>query len=252
MNDDGTLTPTGRKVDPDERCAHVYRDTPKARAKGKVGDKCKGYRVNGTRFCKFHGGNSSHVIKHAAREKFRAEIEADLPSFASMWPEDHHLLDPFSLLLWDIRRSGARIQWYDIALANLDQEELHWGKTKEEEITASEFAGRNKTYEARASVLIEEQNKERKHMLTLRNAWQNDRFEAARVAGMGAFGQAARHMLIRIAEEFEIDLQDPLVQARVQSALEGLPDPIPALKQAADDVAANAKHERNLPAMNEK
>lgn len=214
-----------------EKCVHIYADAPKARAKGRVGQRCKKWQVNGTPYCEFHGGNNHRTIEKAQRERFQAEIEQQVPSFTDMWPEDHDLLDPFSILLWEIRRSGSRIEWFDTKISELENEKsIWWGISKQEVIGAAEFAGTNKTYEARENVLVKMQNEERKRLTDLRNQWQNDRFEAARVAGMGAFSSAARQMIAAIAEEFDIDLGDPEVQSRVQWALEALNDPLPALK----------------------
>lgn len=230
------------------RCTHTYRDTPKARAANKVGAQCGAAQVNDTPFCKFHGGASQQTIEKAQRERFEDEIRAELPKFTDMWPEDHAMLDPFSILLWDIRRSGARIEWFDTKIDELEEEKsIWWGKTKEEVIGAAEFTGTNKTYEARENVLVKMQDAERKTLRELRAQWQNDRFEAARVAGMGAFGSAARAMLRAICDEFEIDLTSEDVQHRVQHALGGLPDPIPAITAQGDVEVAREKAGRKRP-----
>lgn len=224
-----------------ERCAHVYRDTPKAREKGKVGQQCGKFAINETAFCKFHGGASGQVIEKAHRRRFEEEIRRELPGFTDMWAEDHPLLDPFSMLIWEIRRSGARIEWFDHKIASLDEEKsIWWGISKEEEIGAAEFAGTNRTYEARENVLVKMQNEERKRFVDLRKQWQDDRFEGARIAGMGAFGSAARAMIQALAAEFEIDLLDPETQDRVQRALGRLDDPLPALK-APDHMERNPR-----------
>jgi hypothetical protein len=214
-----------------DKCTHVYRDTPKAREKGKVGQRCGKWQVNGTPFCEFHGGANHRTIEKAQRERFEEEIRREAPSFTEMWAEDHPLLDPFSILLWEIRRSGARIEWFDSKIEAFNEEKsIWWGISKQEEIGAAEFAGTNKTYEARENVLVKMQNEERKRLADLRRQWQDDRFEAARVAGMGAFGAAARAMIAALAQEFDIDLLDEATQLRVQHALEGLPDPIPGMR----------------------
>lgn len=237
------------------RCAHVYRDTPKARERDRVGKQCGKNAVHETRFCQFHGGNSSQVIDAARRARMEAEIEAeasralvlidapDDPSinadFVRLWAEDHPMLDPFSLLLWDIRRSGARIEWFDTQIAKLEEErDLFWGITKQEKINATEFKGTNKTYEARENILVKMQNDERKRLQALRDEWQNNRFEAAKIAGYGAFRESMRNAIGAVLREFELDPTDPAIQDRLRSALEALPDPIlgitaPEVKQRA-------------------
>ena len=222
-------------VRPENRCTHVYADTPKARERDKVGVQCGKPRVNETPFCEFHGGNNQVTIDKARRVRVEAEIRtqvADL-SFTDLWPEEHPKLDPFTLLLWEIRRSGQRIEWFDRRISDLTEEKsIWWGITKKEEIGASEWTGTNKTFEARENILVKMQNEERERLKKLRDEWQNNKFEAARIAGMGAFRMAMTGAIRAVALEFDIDLTDPLNQARLRNALGDLPAPIPALEQA--------------------
>ena len=226
----------GQRVHPENQCTHVYRDTPKARAAGKVGKRCGAARINDTPFCKFHGGANQGTIDKARKERIVAEIKAD-PSFTDLWPEDHMLLDPFSLLLWEIRRAGQRIEWFDRKIADLKEERSIWyGMTKKETIGAAEYTGTNRTFEARENVLVKMQNEERERLVKLRNEWQNNKFEAARIAGMGAFRTAMTQALRAFADEFEIDLEDPATQARLRAALVDLPVPIPARFEESERV----------------
>lgn len=232
------------------RCAHIYTDAPGNVEKNRVGKQCGQWAVNETPFCKFHAGNSTQVIDAARRKRYEAEVEEQLRvavtsidvvnaantlnavgGFTELWAEDHAMLDPFSLLLWEIRRSGARIEWFDRKLDELkDEKSLWWGITKREVIGASEFEGTNKTYEARENVLVKMQNEERKRLQALRDEWQNNRFEAAKIAGYGAFRASTRALIEALVTEFEIDTTDPEIQTRLRSALESLPDPIPMLE----------------------
>lgn len=214
------------------RCEHVYKNSERNEALNRVGRQCKQPAINETPFCKWHGGAAPRTVDKFRRERFEAEYAAQM-KFTDLWSEEHPMLDPFSLLLWDIRRSGARIEWFDAKLAELEEEKsIWWGITKEESINATEFAGTNKTYEARENVLVKMQNEERKRLKELRDEWQNNRFEAARVAAMGSFSASARQMLASVCGEFGIDISDPEVQARIQRALSALPDPIPAAPPA--------------------
>lgn len=215
-------------------CAHIYTDTPKNRERDRVGVRCGAAAVNETPFCKFHGGNSQQVIDKYRNERFEEAVRQERDAatgFTDLWPESHHLLDPFSLLLWDIRRAGSRIEWFDAQIARLEEEKsIWWGLTKSEEIGASEFAGTNKTYEARENVLVKMQNEERKRLKDLRDQWQDNRFSAAKIAGYGAFRASTTAAIRAIATEFELDLEDEAVQRRLRRALESLPEPIPMIE----------------------
>jgi hypothetical protein len=216
---------------PKDRCIHIYRDTPKARARGKVGERCGGPAINETPYCKFHGGNTQSTIDKYRRLRVEDEIRED-PSFTDLWPEDHPHLDPFTLLLWEIRRCGQRIEWFDRRIGELAHErDIWWGLTKKERVGASEYTGVNKTFEARENVLVKMQNEERERLVKLRNEWQNNKFDAMRIAGMGAFRAAMTGAIRSVCEEFEIDLEDPEVQARLRACLDPLPAPIPALER---------------------
>jgi hypothetical protein len=215
----------------ENRCVHVYADTPKAREKGKVGQRCGQPRINETPFCKFHGGANSSTIDKYRRQRVEDEIKAD-PSFTALWPEHHRMLDPFSLLLWEIRRCGARIEWFDAQIDRLKNEkQIWWGRTKKEQIGAAEYTGVNQTFEARENVLVKMQNEERARLVKLRNEWQSNKFEEARIVGMGAFRMAMTSAIRAVAFEFDIDLELPENQTRLRRALGDLPAPIPALEQ---------------------
>jgi hypothetical protein len=212
------------------QCSYHYADSPKNQEKGRVGQQCGlAAEDNGTGRCKFHGGRNPVLVNRARREAIQAEMNRDISDgrFTGLWPDDHELLDPFSLLLWEIRRCGWRIEWYDAAIRRLGEEkEIWWGITKEEEVGATEFAGTNKTYEARENILVKMQNEERKRLFDLTKEWQGNKFEAARIAGMGAFASAARSMVARLAQELGADLSDPEVQGMIERVLLSQP-PLP-------------------------
>lgn len=222
----------------ENRCVYVYRDTPKARERGKVGERCGMPRANETAYCKFHGGNNQGTINAARRDRVEAEIRSD-PAFTALWPEDHPKLDPFSLLLWEIRRAGQRIEWFDRRLSELAKDrDIWWGVTKKEAIGAAEYTGVNKTFEARENILVKMQNEERERLVKLRNEWQNNKFESARIAGMGAFRTAMTQALRAFADAFEIDLADPENAARLKAALADLPVPVPPMLETPQTESA--------------
>jgi hypothetical protein len=215
------------------QCSYHYADTPKNRELGRVGKQCGKPEEMGldvrTGRCKFHGGRNPALLNKARREAIQSEMTQDLQDgrFTGLWPTDHELLDPFSLLLWEIRRCGWRIEWYDAKIRHLDEEkDIWWGITREEEVGAAEFAGTNRIYEARENVLVKMQNEERKRLFDLTKEWQGQKFEAARIAGMGAFATAARTMVMRLSEELGIDLSDPEVQGIIERVLTSQP-PLP-------------------------
>lgn len=221
---------SGDNLSDEKRCTYVYGDTPKAREKGKVGKRCGLLRINGTERCKFHGGATPRVIAKARERRFEAEQRSNLERFTDIWPSSHELLDPFSLMLWEVRRCAARIEWFDERLRELHEErDLWWGETKREKVGASEFVGTNKTFEAREHVILRMQAQERDRLNRLTKEWAEQRFEAARIAGYGAFGAALKRTIRALGDEFGLDFTDKAVQARVRRVLGDLPDPLPVL-----------------------
>jgi hypothetical protein len=213
--------------DPRERCSYHYADTPKNQDLARVGVQCGATaESNGTHRCKFHGGRNPILVNKARIEAVRREMTADIATgrFTGLWPSDHELLDPFSLLLWEIRRCGWRIEWYDAKIRELQQEkDIWWGITKEEQVGATEFVGTNRTFEARENILVKMQNEERKRLFDLTKEWQGNKFEAARIAGMGAFATATRAMIHALAAELGLDLADPEIQGVIERVLLGQP-----------------------------
>lgn len=203
------------------RCEHYFTDTPKNREKGRVGKQCGRPAENETPYCRFHGGNSTQVIAKAQRTKI--EREAKAAGFTDIWPENHRMLDPFTLLLWEIRRSAARIEWYDRKITELeDEKSIWWGLTKMEKVGAAEFTGTNKTFEARANILVKMQDEERVRLKALRDEWQSNRFEAAKVAAMGEFRAQTNIVLRGVLRALGHDPNDPAVRQAVAGVLSGL------------------------------
>jgi hypothetical protein len=172
---------------------------------------------------------SPNLVALSRKERIENEMRTNMDRFTDLWPESHELLDPFSLLLWEIRRCAARIEWFDERLREIAEErDLWWGETKREKIGASEFSGTNKTFEARENIILKLQAQERDRLNRLTKEWAEQRFEAARIAGYGAFGTALKRAIAAMASEFDLDLTDKAVQARVRRVLGDLPDPLPA------------------------
>lgn len=218
--EDGPPNPVGERT---TKCTYIYVDSPRNQERGRVGHQC-GFAPenNGTGRCKYHGGRNPRLVNVARRQIVQSAMDADISEgrFTGLWPTDHELLDPYSLMLWEIRRSGWRIEWFDVKIREVKEEkDMWWGITKEESVGASEWAGTNRTYEARENILIKMQNEERKRLFDLTKEWNNARFEAARVATMGAFAVAAKDMVRSLLEALGQDLDDEGTQQMVARVL---------------------------------
>lgn len=127
--------------------------------------RCKKAARPGLTVCRWHGGSgprseaaSSRTAALSAMQRFVKPYEGDL--------------DPISAFEAEFRRTYGRIQWLEGQLGALeDERDLIWGQTKEERVNAAEFAGTNKTYEARIHVYEEMLRWERKHFLEMEKIW---------------------------------------------------------------------------------
>lgn len=211
-------------VSDEKRCTYHFIDNEKNRGLGRVGERCgRPAEPNGTGRCKFHGGKAPAMIDKVRQAEFEAEIRRDR-RFTDLVPADDARLDPFSLLLWEIRRSLGRIDYLDDKINELAEEKsLWWGMTKQEEISASEFAGTNRTYEARENILVKMQNDERKRLFDMEKEWQSNKFEATKIMAMGEFGTYARLLVTRLVQELGHDLTDQDTQEAIARVLGAMP-----------------------------
>jgi len=180
------------------------------------GDRCEANATRDSTMCVQH----NKVESQRAKAILRRSANARLRDFVELEPEDSELLDPFSLLLWETRRSINKIKFYDDQLLGLSSEkELWWGLVKEEQINATEFAGTNKTYEARQNQILNMQDAERKRLFELFKLWTDTKLEAARIATVGVFKVEANKLIRAVLTEFGIDLVDPENRQRIANVL---------------------------------
>lgn len=197
------------------QCKYVYT-LPSRDGSIQPGDRCPRASTRATDMCRRHNDQE----RRRAKAILERGASVRLREFTELEPADSPLLDPFSLLVWETRRTLARIKWYDTQLMELkDERALWWGKVKEERVNATEFAGTNKTYEARQHELLNMQDRERKRLQDIFTFWTNAKLEAARIATVGVFKTETNKIIRAILSEFAIDTSDPAIRDRVANVL---------------------------------
>lgn len=194
------------------------QNAPRCAARNKrTGERCKSAAVTGSRVCYKHGGAV------ATKRNLRNEALTKMQKFAKPLDADDPNADFITAFEVEFRRTLGRIAWYDEQIAALDMDDLHFGVTKEEDISATEFSGTNITREARVSVLVEEQRKERKHLLDMEKVWIAARLDERKLDIQRAQVLMLDKALSNIIAALGKDPNDPSVRQIVRNELLALP-----------------------------
>jgi len=169
--------------------------------------RCKKPALVGLEVCERHGGS----FPQAQKQSGKAVALTTMQRFVRPYEGD---LNPITAFEMEFRRTLGRIEWYDEQLALLNSEEdLIWGVTKEEHISAGEFPGTNTTKEARVNILEEMQRWERKHLLDLEKVWINAGLEREKLDLMRSHMGRFRQIVDRVVTALGHDPHDPETRA---------------------------------------
>jgi hypothetical protein len=172
-----------------------------------TGERCPNPAIGGGRVCERHGGLAPQV-------KRKAELnvaERDLSRFVKPLDTSHELADPVYGLYAEYLRTQGRLVWLGGRIAELREQELTWGITKEERINASETPGTNRTYESRLNLLIDLEDRERKHLLAVEKLLIDSRFREAELAIAQKYVGIAYRGITAALKALGLDPADPEV-----------------------------------------
>lgn len=183
------------------------------------GVQCKNRHMIGLEVCHFHGG----ATRLAKAKSAKAKLVTKMQDFATPISADHELNDPIAGFEHEYRRTMGRILWYDEQLSALSVEQLTWGKTKKEEIGATEFAGENTTYEARANMLHELQFRERQHLVNMQKIWIGAKLDESKLQIQRSYVTMLDSAMTDILTALGHDTNDPATRQIVRDRLLALP-----------------------------
>ncbi|MGH3504455.1 MAG: hypothetical protein ACRDQA_26685 [Nocardioidaceae bacterium] len=153
----------------------------------------------------------------AKRKSEKAKALTDMQKFVKPYAGD---ADPITTFESEFRRTLGRIAWYDDQLSRLaSADDLIFGLTKEEQISAAEFPGTNSTYEARSHMLNELQFRERKHLLDLEKVWIGAKLDTERLNLMKRYVEGTYSRILNALERLGLDANDPKVRDTLALAL---------------------------------
>lgn len=166
-----------------------------------------------------HGG----ATPRAKLKSERAKTLRAMQKFTTPIPVDDPENHPLTAFETEFRRTLGRIRWYDEQLARLDEEQLTWGKSKEEEIGASEFSGTNVTFEARANMLHELQFRERQHLVAMEKIWIGAKLDERKLEIQREYVRMLDERIVAILTALGHDVHDPAIRQVVRDNLLALP-----------------------------
>ncbi|MGI5155791.1 hypothetical protein [Microbispora sp. CA-102843] len=122
--------------------------------------------------CKLHGGSTPNHGTAARQEIARqAVVTYGLP----------REIDPAAALLEEVYRTAGHVAWLGAKVAEMDEDDLVWGRTEAVEKASGEFPGTDTTRAAKPNVWLELYRQERKHLVEVSAAAIRSGVDAALV-----------------------------------------------------------------------
>lgn len=171
--------------------------------------RCKKPARIGLDVCERHGGS----FPSAKAQHQRAKALTKMERFSRHYEGD---LDPVGIFETEFRRTIGRIQWLEDELGQIaDEDDLTWGLTKRETISASETPGTNTTYEARLHPYEEMLRWERRHLMEMEKVWIAAKLDSARLDLMRSYVEAAYTTTLEAVSRLGLDIKDQSVRATI-------------------------------------
>lgn len=189
--------------------------------------RCRRPASKGLSVCEAHGGRAPRLKAISAR----TDALSAMQRFVRPYEGD---LNPITAFEMEYRRTYGRILWLEQQIGAFEDEKtLIWGLTKAERITASEFAGTNKTYEARIHVYEEMLRWERKHFLALTQTWIKANLKEQELTMMRGHIEYTYKKVMDVTRALGHDPADPAIHAVLEAAFTrpGDTNTIPATTQ---------------------
>lgn len=181
---------------------------PKCGGKNRKGAPCgnsAGYKTDhpGSGNCHFHGGSSPNGRKHAVEQAARQAV------ITFGLPRDISAVDA---LMEEVRYTAGHVAWLREQVQALEAGQLVWGMTEQVDKSATEFAGTDTTYGAKASIWLELYYRERKHLVDVTKAAITAGIEERKVRLAEQQGALVAQVIRSILADLELS---PGQQARV-------------------------------------
>lgn len=162
--------------------------------------RCRKQPIEGATVCRTHGGSAPQV--RAAAEARLREREAVLAVEVFGLPRE---VDPHTALLEELHRTAGAVQWLGALVADLDREELVWGRVKETHGTQLEKGTENGvTYQAGPNAWIRLWTEERERLVKVAKTCVDVGIEERRVRVAEAAGQQLASVVRAVLDRLDL------------------------------------------------
>lgn len=204
-----------KELSDEERCHAVSKHTKQ---------RCRNPHMVGLTVCEKHGGLTPAAKAKSDLAKAERYISGKMARFVTPIDANDIEADPVFAFEMEFRRTVARIRYLDECIAELtDNEALVWGKTKTEQIGASEFEGENITYESRMNAYVALQWQERKHLVELEKVWIGAKLDSKRLEIQARYVEMLDAAIVRILTRLGQNVLDPALRDVVRQELAAIP-----------------------------
>ena len=194
-------------------------------AKKRSGDPCGAAPMKGQRRCARHGGKSPQAKKAAERRLAEQEATRNMEKAVRTLgiTEKYQDVDPGKALLEEISVTYAHVQWLREKVAELDGDDLAWGKVSHEEGVGPEGPIDKTTEKAEPSVWYQLYLREREHLVKVTTAALKAGIEERKVRLAESQGELVARVIRSILEALNLSAdQWQLVQTVVPQQLRAL------------------------------
>lgn len=199
-------------------------ETPRCSATSKQsGERCKRRPIPGGTVCAMHGGKTPAVVAKA-EQRLQAR-QALLAAEAFGLPRE---VDPHTALLEELHRTAGAVQWLGAIVADLQQKDVVWGKTREVRGTSSDEGAENgTTYAAQTNAFVRLWQEERDRLAKVAKTCVDVGIEERRVRLAESAGQQLAAVIRAVLDRLE------LTDGQRSLAVQVVPD---ELRRLAGDV----------------
>lgn len=184
-----------------------------------TGEPCQNAPMAGLSVCRMHGGAAPQT--RAKSELHKAAVESGMRSYVTPIPAEDWEASPINAFEMEFRRTIGRIRFLDDKLAELKVEDLGWGVTKQEDVTAAEFGGVNITREAKINIYEALQFREREHLVKLETIWIAAKLDSRRLAITRDLMDRLEAKITNVLVALGHRAEDPAVRDVVRRELQG-------------------------------
>lgn len=172
---------------------------PRCNGTTKTG-RCRKWPIKDATVCRTHGGSAPQVREQAERR--RAERQAVLAVETFGLPVE---VDAHTALLQELHRTAGAVQWLGAIVADLDRDELVWGRIREVHgVQQDEGQQAKTTKQAGTNAFVRLWQEERKHLVTVAKSCVDVGIEERRVRLAESAGQQLASVIRAVLDRLDL------------------------------------------------